>query len=85
MGTWTIISNFWKFYLIKTGFTLLEPVLLVKVFRLFRLEWIFSGVQSVDKVCRCTTLHIVKDVVDEMKLSTHPWMASYNNPLQCEG
>ncbi len=34
-------SNFWKFYLIKTGFTLGEPVSLVKVFRVFRLEWIF--------------------------------------------
>jgi hypothetical protein len=40
-------SNFWKFYLIKTGSTLsVEPVSLVKVFRLFRLEWIFFGVQS---------------------------------------
>jgi hypothetical protein len=34
-------SNFWKFYLIRIGFTLGEPVSLVKVFRLFRLEWIF--------------------------------------------
>jgi hypothetical protein len=33
-------SNFWKFYLIRTSFTLGEPVSLVKVFRLFRLEWI---------------------------------------------
>jgi hypothetical protein len=33
-------SNFWKFYLIRTSFTLGEPVALVKVFRLFRLEWI---------------------------------------------
>jgi hypothetical protein len=31
-------SNFWKFYLIRTSFTLGEPVSLVKVFRLFRLE-----------------------------------------------
>jgi hypothetical protein len=31
-------SNFWKFYLIKTGFTLCELVSLVKVFRLFKLE-----------------------------------------------
>ncbi len=31
-------SNFWKFYLIRTGFTLDEPVSLVKVFRLFRYE-----------------------------------------------
>jgi hypothetical protein len=36
----SIGSNFWKFYLIRTSFTLGEPVSLVKVFRLFRLEWI---------------------------------------------
>ncbi len=36
-----IQSNFWKFYLIRTSFTLGELVPLVKVFRLFRLEWIF--------------------------------------------
>jgi len=35
-----IRSNFWKFYLIRTGFTLGELVFLVKVFRLFRLEGI---------------------------------------------
>ncbi len=34
-------SNFWKFYIISIGFTLGEPVFLVKVFRLFRLERIF--------------------------------------------
>jgi hypothetical protein len=39
--------NFWKFYLIRTGFILGEPVSLVKVFRLFRLELICFGVQSV--------------------------------------
>jgi hypothetical protein len=33
-----IQSNFWKFDLIRTGFTLGEPVFLVKVFRLFRLD-----------------------------------------------
>jgi hypothetical protein len=37
-------SNFWKFYLIRTSFTLGELVSLVKVFRLLRLEWIFFGV-----------------------------------------
>jgi hypothetical protein len=37
------------------GFTLDELISLVKVFRLFRLEWIFLGVQSVDTVSRCTT------------------------------
>ncbi len=39
-----IRSNFWKFYLIRTGFTLGELVSLVKVFRLFRLKqtfWVF--------------------------------------------
>jgi hypothetical protein len=39
-----IRSNFWKLYLIRTGFTLGEPVLWVKVFRLFRLERVFLGV-----------------------------------------
>ncbi len=34
-------SNFWKFYLIRTGFTLDELVFLVKVFRMFRLELSF--------------------------------------------
>ncbi len=48
-----IRSNFWKFYLIRTGFTLCERVLWVKVFRLFRLERFFLGVQSVDTVGRC--------------------------------
>ncbi len=36
-----IWSNFWKFYLIKIGFTLGELVSLVKVFRLFKLEQMF--------------------------------------------
>jgi hypothetical protein len=48
-------SNFWKFYLMRTGFTLCELVSLVKVFRLLRLERNFFGVQSVDTVGRCTT------------------------------
>jgi len=46
-------SNFWKFYLIRTSFTLGELVSLVKVFRLLRLEWIFFGVQTMDTVGRC--------------------------------
>jgi hypothetical protein len=46
---YSIGSNFWKFYLVKTGFTLGELVLLVKEFRLFRLEQIFFVVQSVKK------------------------------------
>ncbi len=45
-------SNFWKFYLIRTSFTLGEPVSLVKV---FRLERIVLVVKSVDTVSRCTT------------------------------
>jgi len=35
-----------------------ELVSLVKVFRLFRLEQIFFGVQSVDTVGRCTTSYL---------------------------
>jgi hypothetical protein len=34
-------SNFWKFYVTRTGFTLGELGFLVKMFRLFKLEWIF--------------------------------------------
>jgi hypothetical protein len=45
IGPWPwdyhIGSNFRKFYLIRTNFTLSELVSLVKVFRLFRLEQIF--------------------------------------------
>jgi hypothetical protein len=41
-------SKFGKLYLIRTDFTLGEPVSLVKVFRLLRLERIFLGVESVD-------------------------------------
>jgi hypothetical protein len=44
-----IRSNSWKFYLIKIAFT----------FRLFKLEQIFFGVQSVDIVRRCTTSHLL--------------------------
>jgi len=44
-------SNFWKFYLIRIGFTLGELVSLVKVFRLFRLERIFFGVQRCTMIC----------------------------------
>jgi hypothetical protein len=36
-------SNFWKFYLIRTGFTSDESVSWVKVFRLFRSELFFFG------------------------------------------
>jgi len=41
------------------SFTLDEPVLLVKVFRPFRLEQILFGVQSVDTVGRCTTSYLL--------------------------
>jgi hypothetical protein len=43
---YSIGSNFWKFYLIKTSFTLGEPVSSVKVFRPFTLEQIFFGVDK---------------------------------------
>jgi hypothetical protein len=51
-----IQSNFWKFYLIKTDLTLGEPVSLMKVFGLSKLEQMFFGVQSVDIVSRCTNI-----------------------------
>ncbi len=54
-----IRSNFWKFYLIKISFTLGEPVSLVKVFRLFKWEHMFFGVQSVDTRGRCTTFYLI--------------------------
>jgi hypothetical protein len=41
------------------SFTLLEPVFVVKVFRLFRLKQNFFGVQSVDTVGRCTTSYLL--------------------------
>jgi hypothetical protein len=49
-------SNFWKFYLIRTSFTLNEMVSLVmKVFWLFRLE----GIVLVLGVGRCTTSYLL--------------------------
>ncbi len=33
-------SKFWKFYLVRISFTLHELISLVKVFKVFRLEWI---------------------------------------------
>ncbi len=45
-GDYGIGSNFWKFYFIRTSFTLDELVSLVKVFKLFRMD--SFGVQSVD-------------------------------------
>ncbi len=48
---------------------------------------------TIMKVGQNNYISLLKDIVDEMKLSIHPsihpvihpWMASYNNPLQCEG
>jgi hypothetical protein len=54
-----IQSNFWKFYLIRIDFTLGDLVSFVKVFRLFELEQMFVGVQSVDTVGRCTTSYLL--------------------------
>ncbi len=51
--SYRIRSSFWKFYLIRIGFTLREPVLLVNVFRLLDWNGFFLGVQSVDTVGRC--------------------------------
>ncbi len=60
-GAWTICiwSNFWKFYIIGTSFTLGEPLSLVKVFRLFKLEQMFLGLESVDIVGRCITSYLL--------------------------
>ncbi len=52
-------SNFWKFYLIRIDFTLSKLVSLVKMFRLFRLERSFLGVQSVNTLSRCTTSYLL--------------------------
>jgi hypothetical protein len=41
------------------SFTLLKPVSLVKMFRLFKLEQMFFGVQSVDTVGRCTASYLL--------------------------
>jgi hypothetical protein len=72
MGTWKFVgpclqrdrdyhiqSNFWKFHLIKASFTLSELVLLMKVFRLFRLEWICFGVRAVYKVGKGSTSYLL--------------------------
>ncbi len=48
-----------KVEIIRIGFTLGEPVFLVKEFRLFRLERIFLGVRSVDTVRRCITSYLL--------------------------
>ncbi len=60
-GTITLDPTFESFTLLRTNFTLGEPVSLVKVFRVFRLEWIFVSVlKSVDTVVgRCTTSYLL--------------------------
>jgi hypothetical protein len=47
-GTIALDLTFGSFTLLEPDLTLGELVSLVKVFRVFRLEWIFLGVQSVD-------------------------------------
>jgi hypothetical protein len=47
-GTIALDPTFGSFTLLEADLTLGELVSLVKVFRVFRLEWIFLGVQSVD-------------------------------------
>jgi hypothetical protein len=55
-SVYRIGSNFWKFYLIRTGFTWRELGFLVKVFRLFRSERSFL----VFRVCtQCTTSYLL--------------------------
>jgi hypothetical protein len=52
-------SNFWKFYLIRTGFTFRELVSLVKVFRLFQLErsfWVLRVWTQWVSQCRASCL-----------------------------
>jgi hypothetical protein len=58
-GDYQIGSNFWKLYLIRIDFTLSKLVSLVKMFRLFRLERSFLGVQSVNTLSRCTTSYLL--------------------------
>ncbi len=52
-------SNFWKFYLNRTHFTLGESVSLVKVFRLFRLERIVLVFRVWTQYVRCTTSYLL--------------------------
>jgi hypothetical protein len=52
-------SNFWKFYLNRTSFTLGEPVSLVKVFRLNKIGTDCFGVQCVDTIGVCTTYYLL--------------------------
>jgi hypothetical protein len=54
-----IPSNFWKFYLTRTGFTLGELVFVVKMFRLPELEHMFFGIENVDTIGRCRTSYLL--------------------------
>jgi hypothetical protein len=43
----------------RTNFTSGQPISLMKVFRLFRLERIFFGVWSLNSVSGCTTSYLL--------------------------
>jgi hypothetical protein len=58
-GTIEFHPTFRSFTLLELVSHLGEPVSLVKVFRLFKLEQMFFGVQSVDTVGRCTTSYLL--------------------------
>ncbi len=68
-------SNFWKFYLIRIGFTLGDLVSLVKVFGLFRLKWTFLAfrvrTQEVDVQHLIYIGRANVFVIPCFKLSTH--------------
>ncbi len=61
LGPWTITLDptFRSVTILETNFTLSKLVSLVKMLRLFRLEPIFFGVQSVDTVGRYTTSYLL--------------------------
>jgi hypothetical protein len=59
LGTIALDPTFGSFTLLKSVSHLLNWFLWWKEFKLFRLEWIFFGVQSVDTVSRCTTSYLL--------------------------
>jgi hypothetical protein len=69
-----IASNFWKFDLIRTGFTSGELVSLVKVFGLFRLEWILvvPNVFSSSYVCLQPSSQCVLNVFSSSYVCVQP-------------
>jgi hypothetical protein len=68
------------------SFTLLELVFLVQVFGLFRLEWIFFFVQSVDTPVRCTTSYLLAGPACLWCLvSVHIPSSSIIHPMGCTG